>query len=168
MVTPDDSRAPESWHPIPSLPGFEVSSRQRIRHVGRQPRSVTPTPNPDGYLVFKAGDRLVYLHHVVAEVFIGPRPSGMQVRHLDDVRSNNRPTNLSYGTQAENIADSLRNGTFPVGERNGRAKLTEGDVATILRSRESACALASRFGVSDRAIRKVRNGETWRYRNKAC
>ena len=48
---------------------------------------------------------------MVARAFIGPRPEGQGVRHLDDNKRNNALTNLVYGTGVENQADSIRNGT---------------------------------------------------------
>lgn len=47
----------------------------------------------------------------MAEAFLGPRPDGLVVRHLDDDRTNNRASNLAYGTASDNQRDSVRNGT---------------------------------------------------------
>lgn len=52
------------------------------------------------------------VHRLVAAAFHGPCPEGLEVRHLDGVRTNNVPTNLAYGTHAENIRDTVRHGTF--------------------------------------------------------
>lgn len=52
------------------------------------------------------------IHVLVALAFHGPRPDGMEVRHLDGVRTNNRPENLSWGTHAENMQDAIAHGTF--------------------------------------------------------
>lgn len=50
------------------------------------------------------------VHHLVAEVFIGPRPEGMLVCHRNDDPLDNRITNLYYGTKQENEKDKTRNG----------------------------------------------------------
>jgi hypothetical protein len=41
----------------------------------------------------------LYIHQAVALHFLGPRPSGYVVRHLDGNRYNNHVSNLCYGTQ---------------------------------------------------------------------
>jgi hypothetical protein len=64
-----------------------------------------------GYLTVGLGrNRIVSIHSLVAAAFIGPRPAGMHIRHLDGDKSNNYVTNLCYGTPAENAADGLRMG----------------------------------------------------------
>lgn len=44
-----------------------------------------------------------YIHGLVAEAFLGPRPEGYQVDHKDGNRSNNHISNLEYVTAKENI-----------------------------------------------------------------
>ena len=44
-----------------------------------------------------------YIHELVAEQFIGLRPEGYQVDHIDGNRSNNHCANLEYVTRSENI-----------------------------------------------------------------
>lgn len=48
---------------------------------------------------------------MVAAAFIGPKPDGMEVRHLNDIRDDNRAVNIAYGTRSQNMYDSIRNGT---------------------------------------------------------
>jgi hypothetical protein len=45
----------------------------------------------------------------MAEAFIGPRPPGLQVRHLNDHKLDNYVWNLAYGTGKDNCADRERN-----------------------------------------------------------
>lgn len=49
------------------------------------------------------------VHTVVATAFHGPRPPGLQCRHLNDNPRDNRPDNLAWGTPTENMADLIRN-----------------------------------------------------------
>lgn len=51
------------------------------------------------------------VHILVALTFIGPRPDGMQVRHLDGNSSNPHASNLAYGTPSQNGLDSVLHGT---------------------------------------------------------
>lgn len=54
--------------------------------------------------------RHAYVHHLVAEAFIGPRPAGLKVCHRDDNGFNNRADNIYYGTRDENEMDRWING----------------------------------------------------------
>src|SRR5690606_19120684 len=98
------------------------------------------------------------VHVLVAEAFIGPKPKGMTVNHIDGDKTNNHATNLEYLSVADNIRHAFAMGLYPRGERHHQAKLTEDQVRQIKRRlpHESNCALAREFGVSDVAIRKIR------------
>jgi hypothetical protein len=50
------------------------------------------------------------VHNEVAKLFIGPRPPGMNVLHIDDDRTRNMVSNLKYGTQSENMKMAAQNG----------------------------------------------------------
>jgi hypothetical protein len=50
------------------------------------------------------------VHPLVAAAFIGPRPDGMEIRHLDGERFNNAAVNLCYGTPSENARDRVNHG----------------------------------------------------------
>lgn len=50
------------------------------------------------------------VHRLVALAFIGPRPEGYEVRHLDGDRLNPHASNLAYGTVSENLFDRVRHG----------------------------------------------------------
>lgn len=50
---------------------------------------------------------------LVMLAFVGERPEGMDIRHLDGVVTNNNLSNLCYGTRSENILDCVRHGTHP-------------------------------------------------------
>lgn len=49
--------------------------------------------------------RFAYVHTLIAEAFIGPRPDGMMVLHKDDDGFHNTVDNIRYGDRDENEAD---------------------------------------------------------------
>ena len=105
-----------AWRAIPDFVGYEVSETGEVRSSKRgAPRLLRPAYNPQGYLVaYLWRDGRVHrrtVHSLVAEVFIGPRPAGHVVRHLDGSRDNNRASNLTYGTHSDNTWDSVIGGT---------------------------------------------------------
>lgn len=51
----------------------------------------------------------LYVHQLIAVQYLGPRPAGLKLRHLDDDRTNARLSNLAYGTDQQNRDDRKRN-----------------------------------------------------------
>lgn len=100
---------------------------------------------------------------LVMEAFIGPRPKGLFVLHGDGDPENNRVSNLRYGTQKENMMDSILHGTRPKGVLCTGAKLTPAQVSEIRTSQETNAALARRFGVDTSTVRLARTGRNWRH-----
>ena len=100
----------EQWKP---LPGWEdlylVSNLGRVARVRKVSTLANGYPATSLTRDYKNCTRTV--HSMVAETFIGPRPPGMLVRHLDGDKENSLLSNLAYGTPAENCADMLRHGT---------------------------------------------------------
>ena len=96
----------EEWRPIPGMDGrYEASSLGRIRSTGQYHRRgyvVLKAHMARGYETVHLERRHVYVHGLVARTFIGERPHGHQVNHIDLDRLNNRPENLEYVTPAEN------------------------------------------------------------------
>jgi hypothetical protein len=100
------------WRTVPGHPKYEVSERGEIRsHKGSLPRYVNPVVNHEGRMVIDIGRKKVFVHSLVLKAFIGPRPDGMVIRHLDGNPANNRLDNLAYGSQSENLFDAVRHGT---------------------------------------------------------
>lgn len=107
----------EQWRPVVGYEGdYEVSDLGRI---WSRPRKGTRgglrklvTAQAGGYLVIALGheDRR-YVHSLVLEAFVGPRPEGAEIRHLDGDPANARLDNLAYGTSGENKQDQVRHGT---------------------------------------------------------
>lgn len=117
--------AAERWLPAVDWEGlYEVSDLGRVRSLTRCPpagtrrgRLMKTNVDPAGYwqLGFRRDgkNRTQKVHQLVAAAFLGPRPGGMEVRHLDGNPLNNRLDNLAYGTPSENSLDSIRHGTHP-------------------------------------------------------
>ncbi len=110
------------------------------------------------------------VHRLILETFVGPCPENMQCRHLDGNPQNNNLENLAWGTSAENSQDSIQHGTFPFGEKNGRAKLTSQDAKLIIYCWKTKLLgqreIAKIFGVSQRLIWNILHGRTWKHITK--
>ena len=173
----------ETWLPVVGLSGYEVSNQGLLRSIDRcvpHPKSgalrlkgkliARHLNKHTGYLfVFMSvGGRVAQrtVHSVVADAFLGPFPKGKTyVLHRDGVKTNCDASNLYYGTQKENAADSLRHGVLAIGTRAKGAVLNEEQVKDIrsIARKESSKALAQRYGVCVSTINFVLQGKTWRH-----
>lgn len=154
---------PAEWRTIPSFPNYEVSENGLVRRKAYE--MVQQFKGGYARVGLTAGDGQTErtVHSLVAEAFRGPRPTGLEIRHLDGDRENNSPTNLKYGTRLENSMDKVRHGTM-AGGLNGRAKMNED---TVLRARDmrtfgsKITHIAKWLNVSEDSLGKLFRGETW-------
>lgn len=112
----------EEWRAIPGQEGrYEVSDQGRVRSLDRpgtnrrgptmlQGRLLNGSVDRQGYRTATVG-RPRKVHQLVLEAFVGPRPDGLVVRHLNGNKDDNRLENLRYGTVAENNQDLVDHGT---------------------------------------------------------
>lgn len=112
------------------------------------------------------------VHHLILETFRGPRPNGMECRHLDGNPMNSDLSNLQWGTHAENILDTIRHGRSlkgiarVKGSRHGKAKLREPNIPVIRRLFDDGKTqkhIAVIFNVNVSTIKDVLAGRTWRH-----
>lgn len=103
----------------------------------------------------------IRVHRLVAQVFI-PNPLRLPcVRHLNGVPSDNRVSNLAWGTYKENEEDKHAHGTWDT-RRNG--KLTEemrNQAGSLAGSGMTHAQIAIIFGVSRPTITRCLNQVTW-------
>ncbi len=170
----------ELWRPVPGWETrYEASSLGRVRSKDmvvrakggaaavRKGRVLQAATKTNGYLAVTLTDGVnrpqVGVHVIVARTFKGPQPAGLSVLHGDGDKRNNTPSNLRYGTQAENNEDTRKHGRSPVGARNGNAQLDEDAVRHIRASGKSTRALAELYKVHTRVVWAARRGRTWRH-----
>jgi len=158
----------EEWRPVEkSRLNYEVSSFGRVRNDAGD--IITGYKNR-GYIRVRPNGKympVVFVHHLVADAFIGPRPNGHEIDHEDGEKDNNYYRNLRYVTHLENVQAAERLGKHGsrFGEDNGRAKLTWNDVCDIRarhRTGESKAALSRAYGVTDVQIGNIVRAKHWR------
>lgn len=62
------------------------------------------------------------VHSLVAAAFLGPCPTGQEIRHRDGNRQNPCSDNLHYGTRTQNIMDAVAAGTWMSPARTAHVK----------------------------------------------
>ncbi len=108
-----------------------------------------------------------YVHTLVLEAFIGPRPSKKhEGAHGDGNRLNNTLENLRWATKRQNISDKIKHGRSNAGEKNWRSKLKEKDVLDIRKRRKMGVylkTLAAEYGIGLTYVCDVALGHTWKH-----
>lgn len=130
-----------------AIPGYELYAAGSDGTIwsycrGRKWKRLQPGVTRWGYLIVvlttggREGRKTSVVHQLILKTFIGPRPDGMETRHLDGNSRNNHIDNLRYGTKTENAEDTKRHGRLHgirCGERNPNAKLSSEQVRHIRR-----------------------------------
>ena len=128
----------EVWKVVPSDPTLEASSLGRIRVVphpvpthnggirmaGGVPTSSQWAKDAQRYLYCRRGYKTRKIAALVCEAFHGSRPEGLNCLHIDEDSRNNKPDNLKWGTQKENLncPNFLEYCRSRTGENNPRNK----------------------------------------------
>lgn len=170
----------EKWKDIPGWEGlYTVSTYGRVRSydriVGaahnstalRKGRILTPVKLSNKYLGVTLADeqvrKQIMIHNLVLLTFRGPKPKGHHARHLDCNSSNNKLSNLKYGTPTTNALDSIRNGKTARGIKHGMAKLTESQVVAIRSSSADREYLGEKYGIHPGHVYHVQNRNVWKH-----
>ena len=168
---PDPVITGEEWRPVVGWEGwYEVSDIGRCRRV-RQGKSTYPgkvirihvgPKYPQVALTKDAATRQRAIHILVAEAFLGPRPSGLQVNHKDGDKANASVANLEYVTASDNQRHSYAMGLqVPrTGGQHPMTRLSTGDVAMIKASQRQPSALAKELGISLTHLRRIQTGKS--------
>lgn len=164
--------------PISGYPGYRVTRGGVVRSVRRKdvrgyrwPGCTLKPMMGQGYkhVCLRDGPRTrrVSIHTLVLETFVGPRPPGLQARHLSGVKTNNRLSNLRWGTCKENAFDRKLHGRTYRGAAHPAAKLTERQARRIITiyqaGRRTQADLARQFGVSQTCVWRLRTGLSWKH-----
>ena len=109
----------EIWKDIPGYEGlYQASNLGRIRSLDRVVRHnyndtavkkgkvLKQSLNQNGYYKVNLCNNLVYKTHIVSRLiystFNGPIPEGMQVNHINEIKTDNRLSNLNLLSPLEN------------------------------------------------------------------
>jgi len=164
------------WRFVPGHAAYAVSSDGRIRRLwggrgARAGRILRPYHGAGGYLqVTLCGSgrpQKRYVHEVVASVFLGLPPAGLQVNHRNGRKDDPRLENLEYVTPGGNNEHAYRLGLRApnggLGERHPLSKLNAEQVSAIRAADNSISALSRRYGVSRMVIRGIRARRYWKH-----
>ncbi len=164
-----------TWKTLDRFPAYEVSDEGQVRRAvgGRGAKAGkvlrwhthTSTGYPDIRLRHEGKAVAIPVHRLVAWTFLGPRPEGLQIRHLDGNKMNASLSNLAYGTIEQNARDKVLHGNSSKGVRNPRAKLSEQDAKAVYQSKgvRNAELVAKQFGLSESTVYRIWSGTYWNH-----
>jgi len=162
----------EIWKPVCGCENvYEVSNLGNVRRIGTK-RIFKQKPTKSGYkriCLRKHPQRNVFIHVLMLEAFVSPRPKGLVTNHKNGNKSDNRIENLEWTTQKKNVHHAIKLGNFftPVGEQHGESKLTDLKVKRIRRlfatGEYTKAALGRQFGVSAVLIGLIVRRQSWKH-----
>lgn len=156
---------------------YEVSSLGRVRRAETQRVLKAHLSRPGGYLHVPIGPRSYGVHRLVALAFLGERPEGHSVDHVNGDREDNRVENLQYVPHAENVrrhyasergdatrekqrayalspeGNAAKRRAGAVGGGSNRRPVSAAEVARLAREGLTLGAISSRLGVGIKVVR---------------
>jgi hypothetical protein len=108
----------------------------------------------------------ITVHSLVANAFLGDRPNGFDVNHIDGDKSNNSFTNLEYCSRIQNIRHAFDTGLCHsrIGDNHHGSKLSSKDIPVIrdrLAIGHTQRSIAKDYGVSSSVISDISRGVAW-------
>ena len=171
----------EIWKDIVGYEGlYQVSNLGRVKSLDRKRwngrvlcpvkgRVLVGKSTKQGYLQVSLGRRnYVYIHRLVAQMFISNPKNKSEVNHINGIKTDNRVENLSWVSRSENMKHASDNNFMRCGEQHYHHKLTRESVLFIRTNykrydRDFGCvAFAKRFGVTPEIISRVIRGVAWK------
>jgi hypothetical protein len=162
---------------------------ERCDGYHKLPKPLKPHKDKKGYLNVSLSKNCkgysFRVHTIVAYAFLGPRPDGLEINHIDGNKQNNTPSNLEYVTHEYNMHHAnnvicVITPTRARGCRNGRAtkpgkvlrgdahkssKLTEDKVRIVLGLLDEGVleqkAIAKIVGISETQIWRIKTKQSW-------
>ena len=105
-----------------------------------------------GYFFIRVGKKNVLVHHLIAKAFLGERPDGYDVDHINYNKEDNRPENLRYLTIKENRGHRRK------GVSRGRSYIKVTDRDGKIRRFTNCNRAARAIGCDARSVRQAAEG----------
>lgn len=164
----------ETWKFIPGYEDlYEVSDLGRVRslnynHTGKI--RILKTYKVKGYICVGLWKnrkyKLLSVHRLVYETFIGTIPEGMQVNHINEIKTDNRLENLNLMTPKENCNWGTRNQRSADKQRNNHRSQTvrQSTLDGILVKKWPSTKECGRNGFNQGAVAACCRGERKQYK----
>ena len=160
---------------IPDCPGYRVGNdgtvwSQRNNRWGLlntwhqlRPGLVVSNPKYARHMVSLGRGNQRFVHHLILEAFVGPRPDGYESCHKNGNPLDNRLVNLYWGTKRDNGLDTRAHGRKK-GEKHPLATLTDALVRMIryrATNGETHQSIADDLGIQRRNVGRIADKSRW-------
>lgn len=94
------------WRPTDEADGYAVTSDGSVKRI-KTGNILSPSMNNSGYLTVNVGKSV---HRMVARAFVDGYEPGLDVNHINGVKTDNRAENLEWCSRSRNIKHSFEIG----------------------------------------------------------
>jgi HNH endonuclease len=134
-------------------------------------RVLRPYPDKDGYPFVRLTDPDGEKHNIRVSRLVcqaahgSPPEEGMEAAHLNNIKTDNRPSNLEWKTHLDNVQQALKDGLRnpPHGEQCSWSKLNEVAVRVIrwFSGKRSQRDVGRAYGIKQAYVSRIQSGERW-------
>ena len=134
-----------------------------ISPKGREVGSTTP----NGYIRVTIDGKKYGVHQLIMKLFVGDS-NGLDVDHLNGIKSDNRLQNLQYVTRKENIRRAWKNGLVKAkyGKEMHTTKITDEAIEFIKNSNLTGKQLSEMFGLNQGSVSRIKNNKQRKWHRK--
>lgn len=108
------------WTVVPGHPGYEITrsgrlrSKQRLADGSYQIKEMSPSKSLHTVTLSTGRKQIcISIARLMLLTYVGPPPKDRPwALHRNDVRADNKLSNLYWGTPQDNMADAIRNGRW--------------------------------------------------------
>lgn len=149
---------------IPGYPNYKISDKGTVINT-KFKRELKPSKTSKGYHIIGLCNMGVHqtfsVHRLVALTYlVDVIPENMTINHIDGNKTNNHYSNLEIVTYSKNVEHALVHGLF-------KTKLSFDQVREIRKSyipfKVTYKILAQKYGVSQSMIKRILNGQHYRF-----
>lgn len=158
--------------PIKGFPGYAITESGEVVSFKHNPPLIRKPIIHKGYkqvaLYVDGAEHTIGVHVLVAKVFLGDRPTGLVVDHIDGNKMNNHYTNLRYCTNKDNLNNPNTLPKMGLGRCKAVIAIKDG----VEQSFESCTEMCRRLGLknsdvslclSNKSGRRTSHGYTFRW-----
>lgn len=173
----------EIWKDIPGYEGlYQASSLGNIKSLARiekrkdgtrnpiRERILKPSINPSGYYFLNVSKNGVRknsrVHRLVGKAFLPP-DTGLEINHINGIKTDNRIENLEWVTHSENGKHAYRIGIHAkiIGEAHPSSKITNAQAEEIrakyIPFKYTMKMLSREYGIDDSIISGIITGKRY-------